>query len=74
VETQDTLLTNAQNNPTSKLYPATNPTRIRRISSPRKLTKKSSQKTSPKKHLQHLTKKMMMRIFLKVTRNHAKIA
>jgi len=40
IEHQNTLLLDVQTNQTSKLYPATRPTRLRRISSPRKLTKK----------------------------------
>jgi len=72
VEYQDTSLPDAQTNPTSKLYPATKPTRIRRISSPKRLTRKETlQKTSQKKNLQQtltLTKKR--RIFPKATRNH----
>jgi len=53
VEHQDISLHNAQRNPTSKLYPATRPTRLRRISSPKKLTKKETlQKTSQKKNPQ----------------------
>jgi len=47
VEYQNTLLLDAQINPTSKLYPATRPTRLRRISSPKRLTRKETlQKTS----------------------------
>jgi len=72
VEYQDTSLLDAQTNSTSKLYPATKPTRIRRISSPKKLTRKETlQKTSQKKNPQQtltLTKKR--RIFPKATRNH----
>jgi len=55
-EYQDTSPPNAQGNPTSKLYPVTRPTRLRRISSPKRLTKKkNSQKTSQKKKPQQLT-------------------
>jgi len=71
-EYQDTSLLDAQTNPTSKLYPTTRPTRIRRISSPRRLIRKEIlQKISQKKNPQQtpiLTKKR--RIFPKVTRNH----
>jgi len=50
-EHQNTLLLDAQTNPTLKLYPATRPTRLRKISSPKRLTRKeSSQKTSQKKN------------------------
>jgi len=71
-EHQDTSLPNAQENLTSKLYPITRPTRLRRISSPRRLTKKeNSQKTSQKKPQQlTLTLIMKRRIFPKATRNH----
>jgi len=72
-ECQDTSLLDAQTNPTSKLYPATRPTRLRRISSSKRLTRKETlQKTSQKKNPQQtltLTKKR--RIFPKATRNHA---
>jgi len=50
VEHQDISLHNAQRNPTSKLYPVTRPTRLRRISSPKKLTKETLQKTFQKKN------------------------
>jgi len=72
-EHQDTLPPNAQRNPTSKLYPVTRPTRLRRISSPKRLTKKETlQKTSQKKKPQQLTLTLIMkrRIFPKATRNH----
>ena len=47
VEYLDTLLTNAQNDQTSKLFPITNLIRLKRISSPKRLTKKETlQKTS----------------------------
>jgi len=71
-EHQDTSLLDAQTNPTSKLYPTTRPTRLRRISSPKRLTRKETlQKISQKKNSQQtptLTKKR--RIFPKATRNH----
>jgi len=72
-EHQDTSLLDIQTNPTSKLYPATRPTRLRRISSPKKLTRKeTSQKIFQKKKPQQLTLTLMTkrRIFPKVTRNH----
>jgi len=72
-EHQDTSLLDAQTNPTSKLYPAIRPTRLRKISSPKRLTRKEIlQKTPQKKNPQQtptLTKKR--RIFPKATRNHA---
>jgi len=72
-EHQDTSLLDAQTNPTSKLYPAIRPTRLRKISSPKRLTRKEiSQKTPQKKNPQQtptLTKKR--RIFPEATRNHA---
>jgi len=75
VEHQDTSLLDAQTNPTSKLYPATRPIRLRRISSPKKLTKnKTSQKTyQKKKNPQQPTLTLMTkrRIFPKATRNYA---
>ena len=74
IEHQNTLLLDVQTNQTSKLYPATRPTRLRRISSPRKLTKKEILQKTFQWNLQQtltliLTKKR--RIFSKVTRNHA---
>jgi len=67
------LLLDAQTNPTSKVYPTTRPTRLRRISSPKKLTKKETlQKTSQKKNSQQTPTLMKKRrIFPKATRNHA---
>jgi len=41
-EHQDTLPSNAQGNLTSKLYPVTRPIRLRRISLPKRLTKKEN--------------------------------
>jgi len=66
------LLLDAQTNPTSKLYPATRLTRLRRISSPKRLTRKEiSQKTSQKKNPQQTPTLMKKRrIFPKTTRNH----
>jgi len=49
VEHQDIPLLDVQINPTSKLYPTTRPTRLRRISLPKRLTRKETlQKTSQK--------------------------
>jgi len=47
VEHQDTSLFNAQTNPTSKLYPTTRPTRLRRISSPKTNKKKDFTENIP---------------------------
>jgi len=72
VKYQDTSLLDAQTNPTSKLYPATRPTRLRRISSLKRLRKETAQKTSQKKNPQQtLTLMKKRRIFPKVTRNDA---
>jgi len=71
VKYQDISPHNAQGNPTSKLYPATRPIKLKRISSPRKPTKKEiSQKASQRNQQLTLTLTMKKRIFPKATRNH----
>jgi len=73
VKHQDILQHSTQRNLISKLYPVTRPIRLRRISLPKKLTKKEiSQKIPQKKNQQlTLTQTTKKRIFPKVTRNHA---
>jgi len=66
------FITQYPKKPNFKLYPVTRPTRLRRISSPKKLTKETLQKTFQKKNPQPLTLTLMKkrRIFPKATRNH----
>ena len=75
VEYLDTSLANVQNNQTSKLFSITNSIRLKRINSPKRLTRKETlQKTSQKKSQLTLTQmRQKRRIFPKATRNHIQL-
>ena len=75
VEYLDTLLANVQNNQTSKLFPITNSIRLKRINSPKRLTRKETlQKISQKKpQLTLIQMRQKRRIFPKVTRNYIQL-